>query len=135
MKPSESLVHVGRTVRKPKGISRTVSVRDVKFSAEEMATDADDFDGSLPGEMFQRTQDEQAALRRAEDVVCIAVGGHEGKIVVGKVYRVAKALKGDAPRWLRIVNEHGAAARYRIGWFVPVSLPELAKRALTVTAA
>jgi len=95
-----------------------------------MADDANDFDASLPGEMFQRTEAQKAALRRSEFVLCIAVGGHEGKINVGKVYRVAKATKSDGSLWLRIFNEHGKIARYRIVWFVPVAIPALAKQAL-----
>jgi hypothetical protein len=114
---------------------KRTNVSYVKFSPEEMAIDANDFDASLPSEMFRWTDAEKAALQRAAFVVCIAVGGHEGKIDVGKVYRVAKPLKNDAPQWLRIMNEHGEAARYPIGWFVPVALPALAQRALAALKA
>lgn len=130
MKPSVSSVRVVRTVRKRNAISPDIDVRHGKFSAAEMEDDADDYDGSVPAEIFRKTDAQKAAVRRSEYVLCIAVGGHEGKINVGKVYRVAKPAKSDGARWLRIVNEEDKVARYRIVWFVPVNLPAAAKEAL-----
>ncbi len=95
-----------------------------------MEDDADDYDASLPSHLLRKTETQKAAIRRSEFVICLAVGGHEGKINVGKIYRVAKPAKTDGVRWLRIFNEDGKVARYRIIWFVAVNLSVVAKEAL-----
>ncbi len=100
-----------------------------------MAIDADDYDGSLPPELYHRTEAQRAATRRSQFVLCLAVGGHGKKLRVGKVYRVAKAVRGDGATSLRIVNDKGEVAHYPMGWFVPIALPATAKKALLISAA
>jgi len=64
-------------------------------------------------------------------VVCIANDGYETELLIGKVYRVLRPLKGDRPVEIRVVDESGEDYLYPAKWFVKVELPPKAKRVLS----
>ena len=62
--------------------------------------------------------------------VCIRNGEYEADLVVGKIYRVMKPEANDGPADIRVVDESGEDYLYPGDWFVPVSLPLRAQKAL-----
>ena len=63
-------------------------------------------------------------------VICTEAGEYAGELVPGKVYRLARPERNDPPGDLRVVDESGEDYLYPRDWFVPVSLPAKARRAL-----
>ena len=64
-------------------------------------------------------------------VVCIVNDGYETELVIGKVYRALRPMKGDRAADLRVVDESGEDYLYPAKWFVKVELPLKAKRVLS----
>ena len=62
--------------------------------------------------------------------MCIRNGEYEADLIVGKIYRVLKPQTKDRPADIRVVDESGEDYLYPREWFVPVSLPLRAKKAL-----
>ncbi len=65
--------------------------------------------------------------------VCIHDGEDEIDLLVGKIYRVVKPKRNDRPSDIRVVDESGDDYLYPRDWFVPVDLPEKARRALAAS--
>jgi hypothetical protein len=72
-----------------------------------------------------------ARQSRPTYVVCIANYGYETELVIGKVYRVHRPIKGDRPVELRVVDESGEDYLYPAKWFVKVEIPPKARRVLS----
>ena len=71
----------------------------------------------------------------SEFVICIGNDGNSASLIVGKVYRVLPDTEARAHGLLRVIDEdwsepHGYL--YSASMFVPIELPDMAKRALTV---
>lgn len=62
--------------------------------------------------------------------MCLRNDGNPASLDIWKVYRVLPPHPKDDPQDIRIVDESGEDYLYPASWFVPVSLPARAKRAL-----
>ena len=71
-------------------------------------------------------------LRKAtnEFVLCVETGEYDGELVVGKLYRRARAEKNDPPSDIRIIDESGEDYLYPSDWFVPIDVPARGRKAL-----
>ncbi len=69
----------------------------------------------------------------SEFVICIDNRSNPASLIVGKVYQRLPDPEAEAHHMLRIVDEDSAEAEgylYPAALFVPVELPEAARRAL-----
>jgi len=69
-----------------------------------------------------------------EFVICIANQGYEASLIVGKVYRRLADPQAEAHGLMRVLDEDTSSTGgylYPSNFFVPVKLPEKARRALT----
>ena len=62
--------------------------------------------------------------------MCLRNEGNPASLETWKVYRVIPPRAKDDPQDIRIVDESGEDYLYPSSWFVPVSLPARAKKAL-----
>jgi hypothetical protein len=67
-------------------------------------------------------------------VVCIDCSDDDVDLSVGKLYRVAKPERTDPPSRLRVVDDSGEDYLYPKQWFVPLTVPPKARRALAAPA-
>ncbi len=68
-----------------------------------------------------------------EFVICIANEGYEASLIVGKVYRRLPDPEAEAHGLTRVLDEDTSSTGgylYPASFFVPVELPEKARRAL-----
>ena len=68
-----------------------------------------------------------------EFVICIANEGYEASLIVGKVYRRLPDPEAEAHGLMRVLDEDVSSSGgylYPSALFVPVELPEKARRAL-----
>ena len=70
--------------------------------------------------------------RETSFAVCIENRGAED-LDVGKIYRVLPDKTAAATGYVRVIDESGEDYLYPADYFVPVELPQKAKRAWTVT--
>lgn len=71
-----------------------------------------------------------------EFVICIDNGGNSASLIVGKAYRTLEDAHASGRGLLRVVDEDASEADgylYSASLFVPVELPDVAKRALLAT--
>ncbi|RMF26205.1 MAG: hypothetical protein D6759_20025 [Chloroflexi bacterium] len=73
-----------------------------------------------------------------EFVICINNEGYSASLIVGKVYRRLPDPEAEAHQMLRIVDEDHSEPEgylYPASLFVPIELPEAARRALVAAEA
>ncbi len=66
-------------------------------------------------------------------VICINNNSNPASLIVGKVYRTLPDVEAEAHNMLRVVDEDKSEPDgylYPASLFVPIELPEVAKRAL-----
>ena len=66
-------------------------------------------------------------------VICINNDSNPGSLILGKVYRTLPDAEAEAHNMLRVVDEDKSEPDgylYPASMFVPIELPEVAKRAL-----
>jgi len=71
-------------------------------------------------------------------VICINSESNPASLILGKVYRTLSDAKAESHNMLRVVDEDRSEPDgylYPASMFVPVELPEVAKRALTAAGA
>ena len=71
----------------------------------------------------------------SEFVICIGNDGHSASLIVGKVYRVLPDTEARVHDLLRVIDEDRSEPDgylYSASMFVPIELPDVAKRALSV---
>lgn len=71
-------------------------------------------------------------------VICINNDSNPASLLVGKVYRTLPDAEAEAHRLLRVIDEDKSEPDgylYPASMFVPIELPEAAKRALTAGGA
>ena len=74
----------------------------------------------------------------SEFVICIGNDGNSASLIVGKVYRILPNAEARAHNLLRVIDEDRSEPDgylYSASMFVPIELPDVAKRALTVADA
>ncbi len=74
----------------------------------------------------------------SEFVICISNEGNPASLIVGKVYRRLPDPYAEAHGMIRVVDEDLSEPEgylYPASMFVPVELPEEARKALTVAEA
>ncbi len=73
-----------------------------------------------------------ARLEKLEDfVLCIDTCGFEASLILGKVYRRLPDPEAEQRGLWRIVDEDGEGYLYPQRCFVPIELPEVARKALS----
>ena len=72
---------------------------------------------------------------RSSFVLCIRSTADNFELLVGKVYRVKRRAKNDGASDLRVIDESGEDYLYPAAWFVPITLPTRARRALAAPSA
>ena len=71
-------------------------------------------------------------------VICINNDSNPASLLVGKVYRTLPDAEAEAHSMLRVIDEDKSEPDgylYPASMFVPIELPEVAKRALTASGA
>ena len=71
----------------------------------------------------------------SEFVICIGNDGNSASLIVGKVYRILPNAEARAHNLLRVIDEDRSEPDgylYSASMFVPIELPDVAKRALSV---
>ena len=71
----------------------------------------------------------------SEFVICIGNDGNSASLIVGKVYRILPDAEAQVHDLLRIIDEDRSEPDgylYSASMFVPIELPDMAKRALSV---
>ena len=71
----------------------------------------------------------------SEFVICIGNEGNAASLIVGKVYRILPDAEARAHDLLRVIDEDRSEPDgylYSASMFVPIELPDVAKRALSV---
>lgn len=74
----------------------------------------------------------------SEFVICIGNEGNAASLIVGKVYRILPDAEARAHDLLRVIDEDRSEPDgylYSASMFVPIELPDVAKRALSVADA
>ena len=74
----------------------------------------------------------------SEFVISIGNDGNSASLIVGKVYRILPDAEARAHNLLRVIDEDRSEPDgylYSASMFVPIELPDVAKRALTVAGA
>lgn len=72
----------------------------------------------------------------SEFVICIGNDSNLASLIVGKVYRTLPDAEAQAHDLLRVIDEDRSEPDgylYSASMFVPIELPDVAKRALSVT--
>jgi hypothetical protein len=62
--------------------------------------------------------------------VCVDNHGHEGSLLVGKIYRVVRPAPNDLPYDLRVIDEECEDYLYAAKRFVPIVVPGKVRRVL-----
>jgi hypothetical protein len=71
-------------------------------------------------------------------VICINNDSNPSSMILGKVYRTVSDAEAEAHNMLRVIDEDKSELDgylYPASMFVPIELPEVARRALTAAAA
>ena len=71
----------------------------------------------------------------SEFVICIGNDGNSASLIVGKVYRTLPDAEARDRELLRVIDEDRSEPDgylYSASMFVPIELPDVAKRALSV---
>ena len=71
----------------------------------------------------------------SEFVICIGNDGNSASLIVGKVYRTLPDAEARDHELLRVIDEDRSEPDgylYSASMFVPIVLPDVAKRALSV---
>ena len=71
----------------------------------------------------------------SEFVICIGNDGNSASLIVGKVYRTLSDAEARDHELLRVIDEDRSEPDgylYSASMFVPIELPDVAKRALSV---
>ena len=71
----------------------------------------------------------------SEFVICIDNDGNSASLIVGKVYRTLPDAEARDHELLRVIDEDRSEPDgylYSASMFVPIELPDVAKRALSV---
>ena len=71
----------------------------------------------------------------SEFVICIGNDGNSASLIVGKVYRTLSDAEARDHELLRVIDEDRSEPGgylYSASMFVPIELPDVAKRALSV---
>lgn len=71
----------------------------------------------------------------SEFVICIGNDGNSASLIVGKVYRILPDAEAQVHDLLRVIDEDRSEPDgylYSASMFVPIELPDMAKRALSV---
>lgn len=71
----------------------------------------------------------------SEFVICIGNDGDSASLIVGKVYRILPDAEARVHDLLRVIDEDRSEPDgylYSASMFVPIELPDVAKRALSV---
>ena len=71
----------------------------------------------------------------SEFVICIGNDGNSASLIVGKVYRILPDAEARVHDLLRVIDEDRSEPDgylYSASMFVPIELPDVAKRALSV---
>ena len=71
----------------------------------------------------------------SEFVICIGNDGNSASLIVGKVYRILPDAEARVHDLLRVIDEDRSEPDgylYSASMFVPIELPDMAKRALSV---
>jgi hypothetical protein len=68
-------------------------------------------------------------------VLCLERGTYRIDLQVGKVYKTVRRQKNDPPDMLRLIDDSGDDYLYPIDWFIPVTLPSRAKKAIASAGA
>ena len=71
-------------------------------------------------------------------VICINNDSNPASLIVGKVYRTLSDVEAEAQHMLRVIDEDKSELDgylYPASMFVPIELPEVARRALTAADA
>ena len=74
----------------------------------------------------------------SEFVICIGNDGNSASLIVGKVYRILPDAEAQVHDLLRVIDEDRSEPDgylYSASMFVPIELPDMAKRALSVAEA
>lgn len=74
----------------------------------------------------------------SEFVICIGNDGNSASLIVGKVYRILPDAEARVHDLLRVIDEDRSEPDgylYSASMFVPIELPDMAKRALSVAEA
>jgi hypothetical protein len=66
--------------------------------------------------------------------MCVDNVGNEASLLIGKVYQVIKPDPNDGPHNLRVIDEDGEDYLYSAEQFVPVDLPQSARRAVVAAS-
>ena len=69
-------------------------------------------------------------------VICINNDSNPASLILGKVYRTLPDAEAEGHNMLRVIDEETSEADgylYPSAMFVPIELPEVAKRVLTAT--
>lgn len=71
----------------------------------------------------------------SEFVICIGNDGNSASLIVGKVYRILPDAEAQVHDLLRVIDEDRSEPDgylYSASMFVPIELPDMAKRALSM---
>ena len=60
--------------------------------------------------------------------ICVRNDGVPASLERGKAYRVIKPLANDPPGRIRVIDEEGEDYLYRADWFVPIEVPQAARK-------
>jgi hypothetical protein len=66
--------------------------------------------------------------------MCVENAGNEVSLWIGKVYQVIKPHPNDGSHNLRVIDEDGEDYLYSDDQFVPVELPQAARRAVVAAS-
>jgi hypothetical protein len=93
-----------------------------------------DNDGICRAQGFQN----QEGNPMSDFVICINNDSNPASLILGKVYRTLADAEAETHKMLRVIDEDKSEPDgylYPASMFVPIELPEVARRALTAAGA